>query len=58
MTAAMPIAIREVGRRMNGVSQGGLPIDVAETIAWFANPASGGITGNLVRVCGQSLLGA
>jgi 3-oxoacyl-[acyl-carrier protein] reductase len=58
MTAAMPIAIREAGRRMNSVSQGGLPIDVAETIAWFANPASGGITGNIVRVCGQSLLGA
>jgi 3-oxoacyl-[acyl-carrier protein] reductase len=58
MTAAMPIAIREAGRRMNSLSQGGLPIDVAETIAWLANPASGGVTGNVVRVCGQSLLGA
>jgi 3-oxoacyl-[acyl-carrier protein] reductase len=58
MTAAMPIAIREAGRRMNSLSQGGLPIDVAETIAWYANPASAGVTGNVVRVCGQSLLGA
>jgi len=58
MTAAMPLATREVGRRMNSLAQGGLPVDVAETIAWFANPASGGITGNVVRVCGQSLLGA
>ena len=58
MTAAMPIAPREAGRRMNSLSQGGLPIDVAETIAWFANPASTGINGNVVRVCGQSLLGA
>jgi 3-oxoacyl-[acyl-carrier protein] reductase len=58
MTAAMPIAVREAGRRMNSVSQGGLPVDVAETIAWYANPASGGVTGNLVRVCGQSLIGA
>jgi 3-oxoacyl-[acyl-carrier protein] reductase len=58
MTAAMPIAVREAGRRMNSVSQGGLPIDVAETIAWYANPASGGVTGNVVRVCGQSLIGA
>jgi 3-oxoacyl-[acyl-carrier protein] reductase len=58
MTAAMPIATREAGRRMNSLSQGGLPIDVAETIAWFANPASGGVTGNVVRVCGQSLIGA
>jgi 3-oxoacyl-[acyl-carrier protein] reductase len=58
MTAAMPFALREAGRRMNSVSQGGLPIDVAETIAWYANPGSGGVTGNVVRVCGQSLLGA
>jgi 3-oxoacyl-[acyl-carrier protein] reductase len=58
MTAAMPIAIREAGRRMNSLSQGGLPIDVAETIAWFAQPGSAGVTGNVVRVCGQSLLGA
>jgi len=58
MTAKMPIAIREAGRRMNSMSQGGLPIDVAETIAWFANPASAGVNGNVVRVCGQSLLGA
>jgi 3-oxoacyl-[acyl-carrier protein] reductase len=57
MTAAMPIATREAGRRMNSMAQGGLPIDVAETIAWFANPASGGVNGNIVRVCGQSLLG-
>ena len=58
MTAAMPIPVREAGRRMNSMSQGGLPIDVAETIAWFASPASAGVNGNVVRVCGQSLLGA
>ena len=58
MTGAMPIAIREAGRRMNSMSQGGLPVDVAETIAWFASPASAGVNGNVVRVCGQSLLGA
>jgi 3-oxoacyl-[acyl-carrier protein] reductase len=58
MTARMPLATREVGRRMNSLSQGGLPVDVAETIAWLASPASGGVNGNVVRVCGQSLLGA
>jgi 3-oxoacyl-[acyl-carrier protein] reductase len=58
MTAAMPIALREAGRRMNSMSQGGLPVDVAEAIAWFASPASTGLNGNVVRVCGQSLLGA
>ncbi len=58
MTAAIPFAIREAGRRMNSMSQGGLPVDVAETIALFASTASGGLNGNVVRVCGQSLLGA
>jgi 3-oxoacyl-[acyl-carrier protein] reductase len=58
MTAKMPVTLREAGRRMNSLAQGGLPVDVAETIAWFASPGSGTITGNVVRVCGQSLLGA
>jgi 3-oxoacyl-[acyl-carrier protein] reductase len=47
-----------VGRRLNSLSQGGLPVDVAETIAWFANPASTSVNGNVVRVCGQMMLGA
>ena len=58
MTAAMPFGPREAGRRMNSLAQGGLPVDVAETIAWLAWPASAGVTGNVVRVCGQSLIGA
>jgi 3-oxoacyl-[acyl-carrier protein] reductase len=58
MTAQMPFAVREAGRRMNSMAQGGLPVDVAETIAWFASPDSSGVSGNVVRVCGQSLLGA
>jgi 3-oxoacyl-[acyl-carrier protein] reductase len=58
MTAAIPLQIREAGRRMNSMAQGGQPVDVAEAIAWFASPASGGLNGNVVRVCGQSLLGA
>ena len=58
MTASMPVPVREAGRRMSSLRQGGLPVDVAEAIAWFANPASGGLNGNAVRVCGQNLLGA
>ena len=58
MTAAIPFATREAGRRMNSLQQGGLPVDVAETIAYFANPASSSVTNNVIRVCGQSLLGA
>ncbi|WP_426498031.1 3-oxoacyl-ACP reductase [Streptomyces sp. D54] len=58
MTAAVPFLIREAGRRMNSLSQGGLPADVAEAVAWFAQPASGAVNGQVLRVCGQSLLGA
>ena len=58
MTAAMPFGPREAGRRGNSLSQGGRPVDVAEAICWYASPASAGVTGNVVRVCGQSLMGA
>lgn len=58
MVKTIPLGIREAGRRMNSMSQGGLPADVAEAIAWYANPGSSAVSGNTVRVCGQSLLGA
>ena len=58
MTDAMPFGPREAGRRLNSLRQAGLPVDVAETIAWLASPACTGVNGNVIRVCGQSLLGA
>jgi len=58
MTAAVPLATREVGQRLNAMAQGGLPVDVAETIAWYASPGSTAVNGNVVRVCGQMMLGA
>jgi len=58
MTAAIPLATREVGRRLNSLYQGGEPVDVAEAIAYFASPASSAVTGNVIRVCGQAMLGA
>ena len=58
MTAAVPFATREAGRRMNSMQQGGLPVDVAETIAYFSSPASSAVTNNVIRVCGQMMLGA
>lgn len=58
MTAKIPFATRELGRRLNSLSQGGLPVDVAETSAYFSADASAAVSGNVVRVCGQSLLGA
>ncbi len=58
MTAAIPFATREAGRRMSSLLQGGQTVDVAEAIAYFASPASNAVTGNVIRVCGQSLIGA
>lgn len=58
MTAKIPLATREIGRLTNSLSQGGLPIDVAETIGWFAWDSNRAVTGNTVRVCGQMMLGA
>lgn len=58
MTARIPLATRELGRRINSLGQGGRPVDVAETIAWLAQDANAGVTGQVVRVCGQSILGA
>jgi 3-oxoacyl-[acyl-carrier protein] reductase len=58
MTAKMPLGTREVGSRINSLQQGGLPVDVAETIAWLSQPSASGVNGQVVRVCGQSMLGA
>ncbi len=58
MTAAIPFVKREVARRASSLGQGGLPVDVAETIAYLCDPASGGVTGQVIRVCGQNLVGA
>jgi 3-oxoacyl-[acyl-carrier protein] reductase len=58
MTGAMPLVPREFGRRLNSLSQGGLPVDVAEAIAFFASPAAVGANGNTLRVDGQHLIGA
>ena len=58
MTDQIPFITREMGRRMNSLSQGGKPQDVAEGVALFAQPNSYGLNGQLLRVCGQSLIGA
>ena len=57
MTARMPLATREVARRLNSLQQGGLPVDVAETVAWLREPGAGGVNGQVLRVCGQNLVG-
>ncbi|MDY0000926.1 MAG: 3-oxoacyl-ACP reductase [Polyangia bacterium] len=58
MTAALPMLIREAGRRLSALGQGGLPQDVAEVIAYLASPGASGTTGQVIRVCGGAFLGA
>ncbi|MCP5688494.1 SDR family oxidoreductase, partial [Klebsiella pneumoniae] len=58
MTAAMPMGLREAGRRLSSLGQGGRPQDVAEAIAWLSQPGSGAVNGQALRVCGQALMGA
>ncbi|MHA7262302.1 3-oxoacyl-ACP reductase [Arthrobacter sp. TMN-37] len=58
MTAKMPLLTREAARRLSSLQQGGQPVDVAETIAFLASGPAGGINGQVLRVCGQNLVGA
>jgi len=58
MTARIPFVQREVFRRTNSLSQGGNPDDVAEAIGYLLDPASAGVSGQVIRVCGQNLVGA
>src|SRR5438132_945665 len=50
MTKAMPFATREIGRRINSLNQGGLPVDVAETVAWLGQLGTAGVNGQIIRV--------
>lgn len=58
MTARIPVMTREVARKFCNLGQAGHPEDVGQTILFFAQPASGGINGETIRVCGANLLGA
>jgi 3-oxoacyl-[acyl-carrier protein] reductase len=58
MTASIPVAIREVARRLSALGQGGLPEDVAQTIVFLSSPGAHGITGCTLRVCGGAFIGA
>jgi len=58
LTRAIPFGIREVGRRLSNLNQGGIPLDIAEAITFLSSPGAGGLRGNVLRVCGGNLLGA
>ena len=58
LTAAIPMFIREAGRRLSALGQGGLPGDVAEVLTFLSTPGAAGIQGHVLRVCGGALIGA
>jgi 3-oxoacyl-[acyl-carrier protein] reductase len=58
LTAAIPVVIREFGRRLSALGQGGQPEDVASAITFLCTPGAAGLTGNVLRVCGGALIGA
>ncbi len=58
LTAAIPVVIREVGRRLSNLGQGGLPQDIGEVVTFLASPGSQGLTGQTIRACGGAFIGA
>ena len=58
MTAAIPVAIREVARRLSALGQGGQPGDVGQAITFLSTPGAQGVTGQVLRVCGGAYVGA
>ena len=57
LTAAIPVMIREVARRLCTLGQGGQPRDVGDAITFLASPGAQGVSGSVLRVCGGSLVG-
>lgn len=58
LTARIPMVIREVGRRLAALGQGGQPEDVARVIGFLASRGGGALSGQVVRVCGGAFIGA
>ncbi|MDH5674292.1 MAG: 3-oxoacyl-ACP reductase [Myxococcales bacterium] len=58
MTAVVPAVVRQAGRRLAALGQGGLPEDVAQAVGFLCAPGSAGLSGNVLRICGGALIGA
>jgi 3-oxoacyl-[acyl-carrier protein] reductase len=58
LTAAIPVMIREVGRRLAALGQGGLPRDIGDLVTFLSSPGAQGLTGQVIRACGGAFIGA
>ena len=58
LTAAIPVMIREAGRRLAALGQGGVPEDIGELVTFLASPGAQGVTAQVIRACGGALIGA
>ncbi len=57
MTEKLPFFVKEAGRRLSSLAQGGAPQDIAEAIRFFVSPGAKAITAQVIRVCGGSFIG-
>ena len=58
MVKTMPFMTRMFAERLTSLAQGGKPSDIAEAVTFLAHPGAQGISGQVLRVCGGSFLGA
>lgn len=57
MTKRIPFMTRNIGRYINALGQPGYPVDIAETALFLSSPASSGMNGVTIRVCGGHMVG-
>lgn len=58
MVKTIPFITKLFAERLSALVQMGLPEDIAEAVTFLAHPASQGIHGQTLRVCGGNFIGA
>jgi 3-oxoacyl-[acyl-carrier protein] reductase len=58
MTGKVPFLMRNAGRVVSALVQSGYPADIAEAALFLSSPASVGLNGHTIRVCGGHIVGA
>ena len=58
MTQKMPKMVRFFAKQLTSLKEAGKPEDVAEAACFLMSALSDGLTAQVLRICGQSALGA